>query len=184
MVEKALYDFAEAAIGKNRDMQWSLSASVLRRQMAPVFERCENGDLTAEEALDVAIDFVVASVKNTVDIFGELFQTLEARISEQLPGFTEDALPALTELQEFFLGLNTDSEWATDENITRQELYPLFVRVSLGKIRHGAACSVFCDTIASKRDMYLDLIHGLIVKLTQQIVVLTNEPQGSVTDDD
>lgn len=166
-MDSALFDFAEAAIGNNSKMKWSLSADVLRRQISPVFVRCSNQELTAEEAMDVAIDFVGARVSNMLDIFNGLYTTLSTRIDEQMHG---ESLPALLEMEEFFLGLDAESQWATDSEITRRELHALFEKVYSGEYSARTGVCVFCDTITSKKEYYLHLIHGMCLRLTEQIL--------------
>jgi hypothetical protein len=166
MVDRALTDFAEAAAGGNREMQWSLSVDVLRRQMEPLFERPAHGDLAAEQALDVAMDFVVARVSNTTEVLSSLFQVLERRIHESLQNVE---FQTLTPLEEFFMGLNSEADWATDQNITRKELYPLFVRVAVGKMDPAEGLQTFCDAISAKKDYYLELIRVLVVHLAEEI---------------
>lgn len=178
-MDRALYDFAEAAMGKNTDMSWSLSEAVLRRQVSPVFNRCARGDLTADQALDVALDFVTVRVANTLEVFNTLFQILETKIDLQMHGET---FPALTELEEFFLGLNPEAHWATDEGITHKELHPLFVRVATNRISASDGVIVFCDMIISKKELYLDLIHGMCLRLTRQILDAQWLESGSPTD--
>lgn len=195
MVDRALFDFAEAALGKNRDMQWSLSTSILKRQIEPVFSRCATGELSAEQALDIAVDYVAASIANTTEVFGELFARLEIRMDEQIH---RPDLPGLLAMQEFFMGLNADTEWATNLNIMRRELYPLFVRVAVGKTTTVDGVTIFCDSVTAKRDYYLELVHGLIKNLaldiksaatgTQQVeeaeeVVVEQDPRRAGNDD-
>lgn len=182
MVERALYDFADAAMGKNSDMRWSLSEAIMRRQVSPVFDRCASGDLTAEQALDVAVDFVSARVANTVEIFTDLFDSLEIKIDVQLHGVT---FPTLLELQEFFMGLNEDVAWATDPKITRRELQPLFERVSSGQVSSRIAAQTFCDVISAKRDYYLSLLHAMVYRLTAEIVTAMHPvPQNNDVESD
>lgn len=166
MVDRALQDFAEAAMGKNSGMNWSLSGDILRRQIQPIFDRCYAGDLSAESALDVAVDFVSSRTDNTVEIFAELFRTLQTRIDVQIHGQT---FPPLIQLEELFLGLNPDSEWATDEKILRRELYPLFVRVAVRRLTADNALTVFCDAITTKNEMYLSLIHSMTRELAMSL---------------
>lgn len=166
-MDSALFDFAEAAVGNNSKMKWSLSADVLRRQVAPLFARCSAKDLTAEEAMDVAMDFVAARVSNMLDIFNGLFHTLSSRIDVQMHG---EQFPALVELEEFFLGLDAESQWATDSEITRRELRTLFEKVYSGEYSARTGVCVFCDTITSKKEYYLHLIHGMCLRLTEQIL--------------
>lgn len=172
MVSRALYDFAEAAMGNNGEMRWALSDPILRRQIAPIFDRCAKGELTAEDALDVAVDYTQIRVTNTLEIFTNLFETLESRIEVQLHGET---FPTLLKLQEFFMGLSEDVDWATDENILRKELYPLFVRVAMGTLPPKEAIVVFCDNVKVKRDLYLERVYGLVYQLTEEIVVTQQE---------
>lgn len=166
-MDSALFDFAEAALGNNTAMRWSLNADVLRRQVAPVFARCSSQELTADEACSVALDFVNARVRTMLDIFNQLYQTLCERIDVQMHGAS---LPALVELEEFFLGLNSESAWATDGEISRQELYPLFEKVYAGTYSAKTGVCVFCDIITAKKEFYLDLIHGMALRLTEQIL--------------
>lgn len=169
MVERALYDFAEAAMGHNSEMSWSLSEAVMRRQISPVFVLCHSGELAADAALDVATDFVAARVGNTLDIFTDLFTTLDTRIRAQMPD-EEKALPALDRLQEIFMGLNRDTDWSTDNAISRRELRPLFVRVSRQETGVKDAISIFCSNVSAKKDYYLEVIYALAYELTSEIV--------------
>lgn len=179
-MDSALFDFAEAAMGKNTNMSWSLSPDVLRRQVSPVFVRCASRDLTAEEALDVAIDFVVARVSNMLEVFHGLYQTLASRIDVQMHG---QEFPALVELEEFFLGLNSDVQWAIDSDITRRELHALFEKVYAGVYNPRTGVYVFCDTIMSKKQYYLDLIHRMCLQLTEEILA-SRETLGAPVDPD
>jgi hypothetical protein len=184
MVDRALYDFAEAAMGRNSEMRWSLSTSIMRRQVTPIFERCAEGELSAEAALDIAVDFTAIRVANTLEIFNTLFETLEARIDVQLHG---ESFPTLVKLQEFFLGLTDDVDWATDQNIARKELYPLFVHVAVGSMQMQDAIIVFCDNVNAKKEFYLELLRALIYTLTEEIVAAQkhhNLKQGTTNGDD
>lgn len=175
-MDRALYDFAEAAMGKNTNMSWSLSEAVLRRQVSPVFRRCARGELSPEQALDVALDFVTVRVANTLEVFTALFQVLETAIDLKMNGVR---FPALLELEEFFLGLNADAQWATDPLITRKELYPVFLRVAAGNMNTSDGVSVFCDMIISKKELYLDMVHAMCLNLTRQILDAQWLEQGS-----
>jgi len=179
-VHRALYDFAEAAIGRNTRMQWSISPSVLRRQVIDVFKRCGEGDLSAEQALDVAADFVRARLENTLGIYTELFDKLEPKLLETFP---EVEFPPLIELRELFLGLNPESEWSTSDQILRAELYPLFVRVALGNLMADVAVLIFCDNIMSKTEFYKRLVYDKCVALAKDIEYLESTEAGTSTDD-
>jgi hypothetical protein len=182
VVDSALFDFAEAAMGKNTEMNWSLSPAVLRRQISPVFNLCAAQELTAEEALDVAMEFVAARVTNMLEVFQKLFDTLSQRIDVQMHGVE---FPALLEIEEFLLGLHPESQWATDKGITRRELHYLFEKVYAGEYSSRTGVAVFCDTVMSKKDYLLDLVQTMCLGLTQQIVdarkaqePATSDPEG------
>lgn len=178
-MDSALFDFAEAAMGKNTEMNWSLSPAVLRRQISPVFTLCSCQELTAEEALDVAMEFVTARVTNMLEVFNRLFQTLTERIDIQMHGVE---FPALLEIEEFLLGLNAESQWATDDGITRRELRKLFEKVYAGEYTSRTGVAVFCDTIMSKKDYLLELVQNMCLSLTKQIVE-AKKAQESISPD-
>ena len=122
------------------------------------------------------MDFVAARVTTMLDVFSDLFETLSTRIDVQMHG--ED-FPALTELEEFFLGLNSESQWATDSKITKRELKTLFEKVASGEYSAKTGVCVFCDTITSKKDYYLTLIHGMCLRLTEQILEAKKAKESS-----
>jgi len=165
-VESALYDFAEAAMGKNTQLSWSTNPDVLSRQVNPIFTRCAAQELTAEEALDVALDFVTVRVNNLLEVFTDLYNRLASRIDVQMHGVR---FPALNELEEFFLGLDGEAQWAIDMEITRRELRKLFEKVYSGEYKTRTGVCVFCDTIIAKKQYYLDRIHGMCLRLAEQI---------------
>jgi hypothetical protein len=113
------------------------------------------------------MDFVNARVSTMLDVFSTLFETLASRIDVQMHG---EEFPALVELEEFFLGLNPEAQWATDGEITSRELKSLFTKVYSGEYSARTGVCVFCDTITSKKDYYLGLIHGMLLRLTEQIL--------------
>lgn len=180
MVERALYDFAEAAMGRNSEMRWSLSEAILRRQISPVIKCCSTGELTTEQALDVALDFVGARLANTMEIFTELFRTLENKIDIQMHG---EHFPTLLTLEEFFMGLDSDTEWVTNSEVARREMRPVFQKVALGSMGTNEALAVFCGNVSAKRDYYLDTVQGLAVALTEEVVmVMEGVPPLSIPD--
>src|SRR3954471_1701196 len=102
-MDRALIDFAEATKGLNSEMRWTLSEDITRRQMAPVFDRCASGAITPDQALDVCMDCVNTKVRNTMQIFDRLFNTLFYKMTHEFGAYK---FPALLELEEFFMGLN------------------------------------------------------------------------------
>lgn len=175
-MNRALQDFAEAALGHNSEMSWSLSAPILRRQVTPVFRRCAAGDLSAEQALDIAVDFTMQRTSAIVESFNKLYNALQARVSEQLP---DTKLPTMTAFQELFMGLNPEIEWVTDDRITRRELYPIFVRVAVGNLTDQEGLSTFCDQMSAKRDFYLETCQILARKLSEDIVALSERSEDA-----
>lgn len=180
-MDSALFDFAEAAMGKNTEMRWSLSPDVLRRQISPVFSLCAAQELTADEALDVAVEFVTARVSNMLEVFTKLFHTLSARIDVQMHGVD---FPALVDIEEFLLGLNPESQWATDGGITRRELHRLFEKVYIQEYSQKTGMAVFCDTITSKTTYILELVQQMCLALTQQIVEAKQVQEPSTGSED
>lgn len=178
-MESALYDFAEAAMGKNTAMSWSLSSDVLRRQMAPVFRLCGSCELSAEDALDVAMDFVNARVSTMLEVFNQLYSVLASRIDVQMHGVR---FPALIELEEFFLGLDGEAQWVTDQVIMRRELRALFEKVYAGQYSAKTGLAVFCDVMTAKKDYYLDRIHAMCLRLAEQIEAAKKAQETEPTD--
>lgn len=166
-MEKALWDFAEAALGRNRDMRWSLSDPILRRQISPVFKRCASEELSPEVALDVAVDFVASRMTNTLEIFSNLYQSLNDKLGDH---GQSHKFAYMGQLQEFFLGLNTETEWMTNRTILQREMWPLFNKVADGNVNQKEALTIFCDSVGSKRDYYLELVYTLVHQLTEEIL--------------
>lgn len=180
-MDSALFDFAEAAMGKNTEMRWSLSPDVLRRQISPVFSLCAVQELTADQALDVAVEFVTARVNTMLEVFTKLFETLCSRIDVELHG---KDFPAIVDIQEFLWGLNPESQWATDGGITRRELHVLFDKVYSGEYSQRTGISVFCDTITSKTEYLLELVQQMCMALTTQIIEARKAPEPVTPDPD
>lgn len=159
---RALVFFTQAALGENENMQWSMSEDILRRQIKPIFERCAQGELTAEESLDTAIDFSKVRFANNLDVLLEEFKDLSDKVGKY-------GYESFISLQGLLMGLDEESEWVTDEQIMRQEMYYIFVRTSVGKLSPKAACTIFCDHVVTKQKYYLDRIQGLIRELSYEM---------------
>lgn len=177
MVDRALSDFAEAVAGHNRDMQWSLSPEIMHRSVTPVFSRLYEGKLTADQALQVAMDFVASRVKNNIDTCQALSEVLDARLEVTLHGAS---LPAQTALNELFLGLNEEFNWCTEPNYMRDELRPTFERVATGNLSPDQAVMLFVDNMKSRTDAMLGVIKRLVVELAQELrSVLLDQAQST-----
>src|SRR5690606_32222330 len=144
-MDRALTELAEATVGGNSDLQWTLSEEITRRQVQPAFERCAVGDLTPDQALDVCMDCVSAKLQTTMRILDDLYSRLASKMTER---YGDTHFPAMLELQEFFMGLeSTTTNWATSEQLARQELFPVFRRVASGHLTPTQGLDVFVDNM-------------------------------------
>lgn len=168
MVDRALSEFAEAVAGHNRNMAWSLSPEIMTRSVVPIFKRLYEGKLTADQAMTVAVDYVLPRIKNNVDTCQGLFTTLDARLGATLNG---TILPAQTALSELFLGLNEDFNWCTDPHYMADELHPTFERVASGNIVPDQAVMLFVDNVKGRTDAMLGIIKRHVIELAQEFYV-------------
>lgn len=166
LVERALSDFAEAVLGQNRDMAWSLSSEIMSRSVRPVFNRLYEGKLTAEQAITVAIDYVVPRIENNIEKCQSLFTVLDNKLEDLLDGTT---LPAQTALKELFLGLHEEFNWTTNPRYMRAELQPTFHRVASGELSTTHAVMLFVDNVAARTTGMLEIIKKLVVELSEQL---------------
>jgi len=167
MVDRALSDFAEAVAGHNRSMAWSLSPEIMRRSVVPIFDRLYEGKLTAEQAITVAVDYVIPRVRNNIDTCQGLFTTLDARLEATLGA----PLPSQTALSELFLGLNEEFNWCTDPHFMADELRPTFERVAAGELVPDQAVMLFVDNMKSRTDAMLGIIKRLVAQIAQEFYV-------------
>lgn len=172
VLDRTLYDFAEASLGQNREMQWSLSEPIARRQLRPLFRKCHNGELTVEQALDVCIDCVDAKLENNMRVLSQLYAVL----SEDLGFYSEQQgvlLPAHVELEEYFVGLNDEAQWATSVEIAREELRPVFLRCRRGIVSEDMSLDVFCAQLKLKQDTFLEILRDIVERLSLQLSIQT-----------
>jgi hypothetical protein len=176
MVDRALSDFSEAVLGHNSEMKWSLSREIMTRSVIPVFNRCAEGKLTADQALTVAMDFVAARMTNNLKTCQSLFTVLDTRLEALLHG---EILPAHDVLKELFLGLNEELNWATNPYSMTEEMRPTFQRVSSGDLSPNQAVMVFVDGVVARNEGMLSIINRLVVELAQELrqVLLTKAEQ-------
>lgn len=183
-MDRALTELAEATVGLNTELEWTLSDEITRRQVAAVFKRCATGELTPDQALDVCMDCVNAKLAYTTKVFDGLFSRLADRLTEH---YGDMHFPAMLTLQEFFMGLEpTTSEWSTSEELAREELRPVFVRCANGALSPSQALDVFIDNLAAKRDYTMSVIKAMVIELAQQVQAETIRVQNGVgaTEDD
>lgn len=167
MVDRALSDFSEAVLGHNSEMKWSLSPEIMTRSVMPVFNRCAQGKLTADQALTVAMDFVAARMTNNFKTCQGLFTVLDTRLEALLHG---EILPAHAALKELFvLGINDELNWTMSSEHMIAEFRPTFERVASGDLSPNQAVMVFVDSVVVRNDSMLSIINRLIVELAQEL---------------
>jgi hypothetical protein len=166
MVDRALSDFSEAVLGHNNEMKWSLSPEIMTRSVMPVFRRCAEGKLTADQALTVAMDFVAARMSNNFKTCQGLFTVLDTRLEALMHG---EILPAHDALKELFLGLNEEMNWTTNPENMKAEMRPTFERVASGDLSPNQAVMVFVDGVTTRNEAMLSIINRLIVELAQEL---------------
>ncbi len=165
-MDRALTELAEATLGLNSELSWTLSEDITRRQVAPVFNRCASGELSPEQALDVCMDCVNAKLAYTMDVFDRLYTRLSEKLIE---GFGDTHFPAMLALQEFFMGLEDTARWSTNTEIARNELRPAFERCASGSLEACQALDVFVDNMVAKRDYTLSLLQDMVRNLAVEI---------------
>jgi hypothetical protein len=182
-MDRALTELAEATVGLNSELRWTLSEEITRRQVQPAFERCSTGELAPEQAMDVCMDCVTAKLHHTMKVFDGLYSQLAERITKR---YGDTHFSTMLELQEFFMGLeSTTVNWAMSETISREELFPVFERVASGHLSTQQGLNVFVDNMAAKRDYILSLIQEMVVKLATEIKdEMTSRTQGVRVDDE
>jgi hypothetical protein len=166
MVDRALSDFSEAVLGHNSDMKWSLSPEIMTRSVMPVFTRCADGKLTADQALTVAMDFVAARMTNNLKTCQSLFTVLDTRLEALMDG---EILPAHDALKELFLGLNEEMNWTTSPGVMKEEMRPTFERVASGDCSPNDGVMIFVDGVKARNEGLLSIINRLLVELAQEL---------------
>lgn len=179
-MERSLMDLAEAAKGLNSEMHWTLSEEIARRQIAPIFTRCASGDLSPTQALDVSMDCISAKLDNTMSVFDKIFRRLYEKTAERFEGHR---FRALTDMEEFFMGLNSDAAWSTNTSIARQELAPVFQRCASGELTTTQALDVFIDNMIAKRDFILSLLQDMVRRLALEVQELESSVEVSNSED-
>lgn len=177
-MDRALTELAEATMGLNSELSWTLSEDIARRQVSAVFTRCSEGDLSPDQALDVCMDCMNAKLAYTMEVFNKLFTTLATRAD--LRGLD---LPAMIPLQEFFMGLEDTTRWSTSDALARNELRPVFGRCASGGLSASQALNIFVDNMTVKRDYTLQLLQDMVRNLAVEIKSLRGTPVG-VEDDE
>jgi Asp-tRNA(Asn)/Glu-tRNA(Gln) amidotransferase B subunit len=166
-MDRALTELAEATVGLNSELRWTLSEEIARRQVQPVFDRCARAELSPQQALDVCMDCMTAKLHATMKIFDRLYSRLVDKLIER---YGDTHFPAMLEMQEFFMGLeSTTTNWSTSEEMARAELAPMFERVASGNLSPQQGLAIFVDNMAAKRDYTLTVIQDMVVRLATEI---------------
>jgi len=176
-MDRALTELAEATVGLDSELSWTLSEDIARRQVSPVFSRCASGELTPEQALDVCMDCVNAKLMYTMDVFDRLYTRLYDKLTDAFGDFHFQAMLAL---QEFFMGLENTSRWSTSDEIARNELRPVFNRCASGDLSANQALDIFVDNMVAKRDYTLELLQDMVRNLAVEI----SSETGAKVDED
>lgn len=180
-MDRALTELAEATVGLNSELQWTLSEEITKRQMEPVFTRCASGELSPEQALDVCMDCMSAKIHFIIEVFDKLYLRLSERLSER---YGDVHFPCMLELQEVFMGLENTMQWSTSTEIARSELRPMFERVANGTLGPRQGLDVFVDSMAAKRDYTLSVIKDLVLRLAVEINTEMNRNSQVRVEDD
>lgn len=165
-MDRALTELAEATVGLNSELRWSLSDDITRRQMEPIFSRCASGDLTPQQAIDVCVDCMAVKINHINKVFDNLYCRLVDRLTLE---YGDTHFAAMADLQEFFMGLDDTNQWAVSEEIFRSETLPVFIRCSEGALGPQQALNIFVDNVSVKRQYTLQLIQDKVRKLAQEI---------------
>src|SRR5690606_10098441 len=117
-MDRALTELAEATVGLNSELRWSLSDDITRRQMEPVFSRCASGELSPQQALDVCMDCLTVKITHINKVFDNLYSRLATKLTHS---YGDTHFATMGKLQEFFMGLDDTNQWAISEEIFREE---------------------------------------------------------------
>lgn len=166
-MDRALTELAEATVGLNSELRWTLSEEITRRQMQPIFNRCASGELDADQALDVCMDCVLARWGRMAKVFDALYTRLADRLTER---YGDTHFSVMLELQEYFMGLeSTTTYWSNNVGIIRDELSGLFSRVSSGNLSSRQGLDVCVDNLTTKKEYTLSVIQGMVLRLAEEI---------------
>lgn len=78
-------------------------------------------------------------------------------------------LDALEELVEVFIGLSSELEWATSEEISRKELTPIFTMCASGTLKPEQALDVVLSNMTVKRDETFSVMMKIVQRLNRQL---------------
>ena len=90
-----------------------------------------------------------------------------------MPQDTNPTLDALDELVEVFVGLSSELEWATSEDIYRKELLPILKMCSGHTLSPEQTLDVVCSNMIAKRDEIFAVMLKITKRLNKQLAEYT-----------
>jgi hypothetical protein len=88
-------------------------------------------------------------------------------------------LDALDELVEAFIGLSSELEWCTSEDISRKELLPIFRMCSQGSLSPEQALDVVMSNVMVKKDETFTVMRSIVSRLSRQLSEYSLVHRGS-----
>lgn len=78
-------------------------------------------------------------------------------------------LDALDELVEAFIGLSSELEWCTSEDISRKELLPIFRMCASGNLTPEQSLDVVMSNVMVKKDETFTVMRTIVTRLSRQL---------------
>jgi hypothetical protein len=169
MPQRALYDLAEAVLGRAPEMHWSMDEGIARRESSRLFCRLFEGSTTPDVALEVFVIGMMTKVQHMIRVIDERYNRLIVALTQD----EQAQCPALNDFFEFFTTMSQDSDYAVSEGITRVELKPLF-QACYDHVLNPADCedAVF-DYVSAKRETMLLTLQESVKQLNQELSAIT-----------
>lgn len=86
-----------------------------------------------------------------------------------MPHRTQATLDALDDLVEVFVGLSSELEWSTSEDISRKELLPIFMMCASHTLSPEQALDVVISNILVKRDETFAVLLKMVQRLNKEL---------------
>jgi hypothetical protein len=165
MPQRALYELAEAVLGRSPEMHWSVDEDIARRETSRLFDRLFDHTTTPQAALEVFMIGTMTKVSNSIGVIEDRYNALVVSLSNE----QQDQCPALSEFFEFFTAVSQSADYCLSETITRRELAPLF-QACHEKVISSADCqdAVF-DYVTAKRDTILITLQLSVQRLNKEL---------------
>jgi polyhydroxyalkanoate synthesis regulator phasin len=78
----ALDELVEVFVGLSRELEWSTSEDISRKELLPIFVMCSRGTLNPEQALDVVMSNILVKRDETFAVLLKIVQRLNRQLSE------------------------------------------------------------------------------------------------------